>query len=86
MAFLAGLVNSVVQIISLLVVIAVFLSYMFSPYHPSRQLLDRVVEPMLRPLRRIIPPIGMVDFSPLVLILLVQLVGRIIVSVLYSLS
>jgi len=75
-------INLVVQMITLLVIVQVFLSYFLSPYHPLRQNLDRIVEPMLRPIRRVIPPAGMLDFSPLVLLVLLQLSGKIMVTLL----
>jgi YggT family protein len=39
---------------------------------------------MLAPIRRIVPLVGMLDFSPLVLIILIQVVERIILSILFS--
>jgi YggT family protein len=82
--YVSNLVNIVVQVITLLVIIKVFLSYFMSPYHPVRQNIDRVVEPMLRPIRQLIPPIGMLDISPLLLIVIIQLLGRLIISILAS--
>jgi YggT family protein len=82
---IARIVNLLVQLITLLVIIKVFLSYFMAPYHPVRLFIDRIVEPMLRPIRRIIPPIGMMDISPLILIVLIQIVGRLIISILASL-
>jgi YggT family protein len=79
-AFLINLVNIIVQLITLLVIIKVFLSYFMSPYHPVRLNIDRIVEPMLRPIRRVIPPIGMLDLSPIVLIIIIQIIGRVINS------
>jgi YggT family protein len=76
------LVNIIVQLITLLVIIKVFLSYIMLPYHPVRLNIDRIVEPMLRPIRQIIPPIGMLDISPIVLIVLIQILGRLIQTVL----
>ena len=75
-------INLVVQMITLLVIVQVFLSYFLSPYHPLRQNLDRIVEPMLRPIRRIVPPAGVLDFSPLVLLVLLQLSGKIMIALL----
>lgn len=36
------------------------------PYHPAVQLLYQVTEPVLDPARRLIPPLGMIDISPIV--------------------
>jgi len=55
------------------------------PYHPIRRSIDGVVEPMLAPLRRVVPPLGMIDLSPLILIILIQVLANIIVRVLLSL-
>jgi len=62
----------------LLILVQVVISYVLSPLHPFRQQVDRLVEPMLAPIRRVIPPVGMFDFSPLVLLILVQIVGNIV--------
>jgi len=64
-----------------LVIINVILSYFMSPYHPIKMTLDRIVEPMLAPIRRIMPQTGMIDFSPLVLIILLQLIEFILTQV-----
>jgi len=37
-------------------------------------ILHRITEPILAPLRRIIPRVGMFDFTPLVAIILLQLI------------
>jgi uncharacterized protein YggT (Ycf19 family) len=39
---------------------------------------------MLRPLQRILPPVGMVDFSPLVALLIISLVIRPLVAALFQ--
>ena len=64
-----------------LVIINVILSYFMSPNHPIKMTLDRIVEPMLAPIRRIMPQTGMIDFSPLVLIILLQLIEFILTQV-----
>ncbi len=33
------------------------------PYHPISQFLYRVTEPVLAPIRQVLPPVGMMDFS-----------------------
>ena len=65
-----------------LVIASVLLSYVLSPYHPVRMAIDRLVDPFLNPIRKIMPSTGMIDFSPLILIVLIELLSRILVSVL----
>jgi YggT family protein len=52
-----------------------------SPYHPVRKTLDKIVEPLLAPFRRIIPPVQGIDFSPMVLLIVVQIVEYILLQV-----
>ena len=82
---LALFIRSISQLLILLVVISVILSYFLDPYHPIRRSIDSVVEPMLAPIRRVVPLIGFLDLSPLILIILIQLLSNIIVSVLLTL-
>lgn len=82
MNFLIITINMIAQVITLLVIANVLLSYFLSPYHPARKFVDDLVEPMLAPIRRIVPSAGMLDFSPMVLILLVQIVTRFLIGVL----
>jgi len=46
------------------------------PSHPLVRILYDVTEPILAPLRRVIPTIGMIDITPLVAILLLQVAER----------
>ncbi len=71
-------INVVSQLIFWVVIIDVILSYFMDPYHPVRRALDGFVEPMLAPIRRILPPLGGLDFSPFVLLILIQLLANII--------
>lgn len=82
---LITIINIVSQLLVLLVFISVILSYFMDPYHPIRRGVDNIVQPMLDPIRRIVPTLGMLDFSPLVLILLIQLIKSLLVSLLLSL-
>lgn len=77
-------INALSQLLVLLVIVSVILSYFMDPYHPIRRSIDSVVEPMLAPIRRVVPLVGMIDFSPLVLIILIQLLSNIIIRVLIA--
>jgi len=52
-----------------------------SPYHPAVEVLYRITEPILAPLRRVIPPVGMVDISPIIAMLLLQIIQQVLVAV-----
>ncbi len=45
-----------------------------NPFHPLAVILFQITEPILGPLRRIIPTIGMIDISPVVALLLLQFI------------
>ena len=66
------LINVVTQLLVLLIIVSAVLSYFMSPYHPVRSAVDRIIEPMLGPIRQVVPLLGMFDLSPLVLFVLVR--------------
>ncbi|GIV66370.1 MAG: YggT family protein [Chloroflexota bacterium] len=82
---LITLIQAIGSVLFILVIVSVVLSYFMSPYHPIRANLDRIVEPLLSPIRRVVPPVGMIDFSPLILIILIQVVETLLISLLASL-
>jgi YggT family protein len=77
---LSQIIFIISEVIFWLVVAHVILSYFMSPYHPIRATIDRLVNPMLDPIRRVVPLIGMFDISPIILIILVQLISRFLMA------
>ncbi len=80
--FLIRLVNFLSTALVFSVIIQVLLSYFMSPYHPIRRTLDNIVEPMLRPIRRVLPPLAGLDFSPLVLVIVIRIVESLLTRIL----
>ncbi len=70
------------QTVYLLVLLKIILSYFMDPYHPFRQSVDRLIDPLLKPIRQVIPTAGRFDFSPIILIILVEVIAMIIKSLL----
>jgi len=83
--YLILFINAIFTLLFWLVIIAVVLSYIVDPYNPVRRAVDSVVNPLLAPIRRILPPIAGLDFSPFVLLILIQFLPRIINSLLQTL-
>ncbi|MEO8190284.1 MAG: YggT family protein [Acidobacteriota bacterium] len=72
---LLDIVLAILNLIKWIVIIAAVISWVSpDPRNPLVQLLYKFTEPLLRPFRKLLPPsrTGGIDFSPLLLILLIQ--------------
>ncbi len=83
---IARWINTLASFYILIVIIHSVLSFILGPYHPIRRFFDILVEPVLNPIRRIVPLIGGIDFSPMVLIVLVLIISSILVNTLNALA
>ena len=52
--------------------------FRFDPYHPLSVFLYRITEPILGFFRGIIPPVGMLDLSPIVAIIVLGIVQQLL--------
>ena len=82
--FLIYLIDILSRLLLLLILVHVVLSYFMSPFHPVRLWIDRIIEPMLRPIRNRMPMIGMLDFSPIVLMIAIQLLAYLLKRILVA--
>jgi YggT family protein len=73
-----GLLQMALSGITVLVIVYALLSWV-QTHSPFSDLLDRLVAPLLTPIRRVMPLIGGIDLSPLALLVLVQ-IGSIVLS------
>ncbi len=79
MDFLFDFIRLLCDILIIAIFLRVILSWVFPrPTNVLVVILYRVTEPLLAPLRRIIPRVGMFDFTPLVAIILLQLIIRLL--------
>jgi YggT family protein len=92
MLSLAGIVSLLIRVYEFLILVRVLLSWVnFSPArpaidHPAVRFLNQVTDPVLQPLRRVIPPIrGTIDVSPVIVLFLLEILRRILVGFLVGL-
>ena len=80
---LAGyLLFGILAVFSLLIVARIVLSWGMSYGNRIMRFLVSVTEPILGPFRRMIPPLGMFDISPIIVLLILQLFQRAIAGTL----
>lgn len=81
--------NEVLRLIALILQIMVFAIFArailswFVPAHSGNALVNvliQITEPILAPFRRIIPQFGMMDLSPLVAIIVLQVISRVLLA------
>lgn len=80
MSFLLSFISFLCNALAIIVFVRAILSWFpVSPYHPIMVFLYRITEPILAPLRRIIPRIGMVDITPAIAIIILLLIPQLLV-------
>lgn len=72
-------VRVVSEILIALIFIKVILSWFLPPDNKIRYILDQMVEPLLAPIRNLMPATMGLDFSPMILILLIQVVRTVLI-------
>ncbi len=83
---IAVILNIVVWFAISVLIIDSILSFIVPYGFPVRRIFDAMAEPMLRPLRRLIPAYGMIDFSPFVAILILIFIQAFLVNTFFDLS
>ena len=80
MSFFLTFISLFVDALTLAILASVIMSWvtMFAPESPIVEsingVLKQMTEPVLGPLRRVVPPLGMFDLTPMVALILLQFV------------
>jgi YggT family protein len=81
--FLRGFVSYICRVLALVIFVRVMLSWLMVGRHNLLiMLLDDVAEPILSPLRRIVPRLGIFDISPLIAIAILYVIPIILKAIL----
>jgi YggT family protein len=82
-------VNVLFQLVSLLILVRVILSWLpvagvrIDPFNPLVRILFHLTDPILEPIRRV-ATFGMMDLSPIIALILLDIIRRLLVSLLAS--
>ena len=79
------LVQTLFQVYSFILLARVLTTwFQVDPYNPIIRILYQLTEPLLAPIRRLLPQTGMMDFSPIVAFIAITVVERIVISMMVS--
>jgi YggT family protein len=87
---LVQIINLLFNVLYFLILARIIFSFLrVSPYHPTWGPIMRFVyditEPIMAPIRRILPPMSGLDFSPMIVLLLAGFVRQILVGLVLGL-
>jgi YggT family protein len=83
-SFIVFFVQTLFFILQFAIIVRALMSWFNpSPDNPIVRIVYEITEPVLAPLRRIVPRIGMMDITPIVAILLMQVIESVLVQTLF---
>lgn len=86
-ATLAQLISSLLQIYSYILLVRILISWVSpDPFNPIVQFLVKATDPVLEPLRKVIPPLGPLDISPVVAFLVLGALRHFLFATLMDIS
>jgi YggT family protein len=83
----SSIILGIVQALTFILLIRVIMSWvvMYSrgeAVHTIYRVFYQITEPLLAPLRRVLPPMGGFDLTPIVAFFIIQMIGLILIQVL----
>lgn len=78
MQILLTIIITIANFLSILIVADAILSWILPPFNPIRAALGRILQPLYAPIRRVVPSLGGMDFTPIVALLLIQVIEQVL--------
>jgi YggT family protein len=81
MSDVAGIIQTLLTLLSFAIIGRALMSW-FDPRMQTAvgRVLFQITEPIIAPIRRVVPSLGMIDISPFIALILIQILSRMIVS------
>jgi len=84
---LAGMLDIVLTIAMVVVIARAILSWVSpDPYNPIVRIINQLSEPMLYPVRKRVPYFSGIDFSPIIVLLVIFFLNEFVVNSLYRIA
>lgn len=82
---LVDLINMAFSILVWIIIGRCILSFIrHDPYQPIIKFIYDVSEPIMAPFRKLMPPMGGMDFSPIIAVFALSLLQKVVITLLYS--
>jgi YggT family protein len=79
----ASIITAVFSVLQILIFARVIISWIRpDPYNPIVKFIYDATEPLLQPIRRLLPPMSGIDFSPIILLFGFSFLQRTLLSIL----
>lgn len=76
---LGGILATLINLLAIAILIRALLSWVRpDPSNPIVQALDAITEPILQPLRQIMPRMGMIDITPMVAMIVLFIIANLL--------
>ena len=79
---IANIIDKTILVLTIAIIIRALLSWFpnIDPRNPLVEFIIAITEPILAPIRSVMPRIGMIDLTPMIAIILLQFIGRVLIA------
>ena len=79
---IAEIIAVTIYVLTIAIIIRALLSWFpnIDPRNPLVEFIIAITEPILAPIRSVMPRIGMIDLTPMIAIILLQFIGRVLIA------
>ena len=81
MTGIGSIIGLLIELYSFVILARVLMSWVnVDPYSPLARVIYDLTEPVLAPVRNLLPPAAGLDFSPIIVLVLLQIVGSMLAN------
>ncbi len=78
---IVGILSNLIFVLTIAILIRSLMSWFpVSPQNPIYQVIFGITDPIIRPLQRVVPRLGMIDITPMVAMIILLVVQQILVQ------